>query len=205
MGWMISVRDLFLGYGALGLIPLAFIDAGLLPLPEALDALVIILSMRTHSHMLVYALAATLGSVLGCVFLYYIAARGGHAFLERKIGKRSADRVRAQCEKYEFISLVAAALLPPPMPLKAFVLAAGVVEVNVVKFIAALVLGRAIRYIAAGYLAVVYGGRILVLLETQGPRFGVRLLAIVTVTALSFWLYQRVTARHRNLETKSAD
>jgi membrane protein YqaA with SNARE-associated domain len=205
MGWMISVRDLFLGYGALGLIPLAFIDAGLLPLPEALDALVIILSMRTHSHMLVYALAATLGSVLGCVFLYYIAARGGHAFLERKIGKRSADRVRAQFEKYEFISLVAAALLPPPMPLKAFVLAAGVVEVNVVKFIAALVLGRAIRYIAAGYLAVVYGGRILVLLETQGPRFGVRLLAIVTVTALSFWLYQRVSARRRNLETKSAD
>jgi membrane protein YqaA with SNARE-associated domain len=197
--WMVSLKDLFIGYGAVGLIPLAFIDAGILPLPEALDFLVVALSMKSHSHMLVYALAATLGSVLGCVFLYYIAARGGHAFLEHKIGKRSADRVRAQFEKYEFVSLVAAALLPPPMPLKAFVLAAGVVQVNVVKFAAALALGRAIRYIVEGYLAVVYGGRILVLFQTQGLHFGVRLMAVVTVAALSFWLYQRLTARPQNL------
>jgi membrane protein YqaA with SNARE-associated domain len=200
-----SLQQLFIGYGALGLIPLAFIDAGLLPLPEALDILVIVLSLNMHAHMPLYVLAATFGAVLGCVFLYYVAARGGHAFLERKIGKRSADRVRRQFEKYEFISLVAAALLPPPMPLKAFVLAAGVVEVNVVKFVLALSLGRLIRYGLLGYLSVVYGARMVVWMKTQGPGFGLRVFAVVTVLALAFWLYQRVSARSRNLETKSAD
>jgi len=204
-GFLAHLQDLFIGYGALGLIPLAFIDAGLLPLPEALDILVIVLSSRMHTHMPFYVLAATLGAVLGCVFLYYVAARGGHVFLERRIGKRSADRMRRQFEKYEFVSLVAAALLPPPMPMKAFVLAAGVLEVNVVKFVAALSLGRVIRYGALGYLSVLYGERIEVWMKTQGPRFGLRLCALVTVAALSFWLYKRISARHQNLETKSAD
>jgi len=91
------------------------------------------------------------------------------------------------------------------MPLKAFVLAAGVVEVNVLKFVLALSLGRIVRYGLLGYLSVEYGGRLVVWMKIQGPRFGLRLFAVVTVAALSFWLYQRISARRQSLETKSAD
>lgn len=200
-----SIQQVFLSWGPLGLIPIAFFDAGVLPLPEALDILVIFYSTRNHEKMPLYVLAGSFGAVLGCTFLYFIAARGGHAFLERKIGKRTADRVRRQFEKYEFITLVAAAFLPPPMPMKAFVLAAGVLEVNLVKFIAALSVGRVLRYGLLGWLAVEYGGRVTVWIETQGPRFGLISFGVVTVIALAFWLYKRLSARSLDLETKNAD
>ncbi len=181
----------FLGYGAWGLIPLSFIDSGLMPLPEAIDILVILLTIQNHQFLLLYALAATDGSVLGCIFLYFIAARGGHAFLERRVGAKRAAKVRAAFEKYEFASLVAAGLLPPPMPLKAFVLAAGVVEVNLPKFIGALALGRGVRYLLEGYLAYEYGPRLVVWMKTQGLAFGLKFLGLVFLIAILVWWRQR--------------
>ncbi len=53
------------------------------------------------------------------------------------------------------------ALLPPPLPTFPFLLAAGALQYSRSKFIAALALGRAIRYTLLAFLAVRYGRQIL--------------------------------------------
>lgn len=106
--------------------------------------------------MPLYALLASLGSVLGCVLLYFIARKGGEAYFHRKAGGR-ADAIRKWVERNGFGGMLVAALLPPPTPFKFFVLAAGVFEIPLFSFTSAIALARLIRYFGVGFLAVKYG------------------------------------------------
>ena len=64
-------------WGGPGLFVIGYLDSSFLSFPEVNDLLVMGMVMR-HTHLLVfYALMATLGSVLGCLTLYYIARAGG--------------------------------------------------------------------------------------------------------------------------------
>jgi uncharacterized membrane protein YdjX (TVP38/TMEM64 family) len=99
---------------------------------------------------------ASLGSVLGCVALYFIARKGGEAFFHRKAG-RHAHAVRHWVERNGFLGMLVAALLPPPTPFKFFVFAAGVFEVPLLSYTAAITIARLFRYFGIGYLAIRYG------------------------------------------------
>ena len=59
--------------GGLGIFLIAFLDSSVLTFPVVNDLLVIQLSITYPAKMPYYALMATLGSVLGCVLLYYFA------------------------------------------------------------------------------------------------------------------------------------
>ena len=72
--------------GGVGLLLIGFLDSSFLPLPIINDLLVVELSMRNHARMPYYALMATVGSVLGCVFLYFIARKGGEIFFRKRAG-----------------------------------------------------------------------------------------------------------------------
>ncbi len=119
--------------------------------------------------MPLYVLAASVGSVVGCLIPYYIARFGGHAFIERKLGKERADKFRGWFDRHEFLTVMLPALLPPPTPLKAFLLAAGAVEMNVGKLILALFTGRIARFLLEGVLAVRYGRQVWGVILSHGP------------------------------------
>ena len=55
------------------------------------------------------------------------------------------------------IAIATAALMPPPFPLKLFVITAGVFRFSAVRFAIAIATARALRYVAEGYLASRYG------------------------------------------------
>ena len=76
--------------------------------------------------MLYYALLATLGSVAGCLVLFLLARKGGEAFLRKRLHERHVDRATAVFRKYGLLAVLVPSLLPPPVPFKIFVLAAGV-------------------------------------------------------------------------------
>ena len=132
--------------------------------------------------MPVYALMATLGSVLGCMLLYFIARKGGEAYFRRRAGAR-ADVIRHWVEQNGFGGMLVAALLPPPTPFKIFVFAAGVFEVP---------LARLIRYFGMGYLAVKYGNDALPLLGRHKLEVAIFLVVFVGVSyLLSRWILRR--------------
>lgn len=63
--------------GAPGLFLISFLDSSVLSFPIINDLLLIELSIQHPLRMPLYAFMAALGSVLGCVLLYFIARKGG--------------------------------------------------------------------------------------------------------------------------------
>jgi membrane protein YqaA with SNARE-associated domain len=166
--------------GAPGLLLISFLDSSILSFPIINDLLLIELSMRNALRMPLYASMAMIGSVLGCIVLYYIAKKGGEAFFHKRAGRRG-KAIRHWVEQNGFGGMLVAALLPPPTPFKVFVFAAGVFEVPIWGFTSAITLARAIRYFGIGYLAIRYGNNALPFLAQH--KWQVAIGAIVFVGA----------------------
>jgi membrane protein YqaA with SNARE-associated domain len=142
--------------GGLGLFLIAFLDSSVLTFPVINDLLLIDLSIRFPARMPYYAAMATLGSVAGCLLLYYIARKGGEAMFRKQAGPR-AQQIQAWIKRNGFLSILVTALLPPPTPFKIFVIAAGALEMPVWTFVVGLLAARAIRFLGEGFLAIRYG------------------------------------------------
>jgi membrane protein YqaA with SNARE-associated domain len=143
-------------YGGWGLIAISFLDSSFLPLPGFNDLALIIAAGTRPARAAWYALQSTLGSVLGS-YLIYSLAQGGSRLFWWKSTPRAVARATGWLERNDFVALLVASLLPPPAPLKAFVLTAGVVRINAVRFIVALLLGRGLRFGTEAWLATRYG------------------------------------------------
>lgn len=168
--------------GAGGIFAVAFLDSSVLSFPFITDALVMRLCIERPSRLFYYALMATLGSLLGCIWIYWLAKKGGELYFHRH-GGRAALKAKQWVDSHAFLSLFIPAILPPPMQFKVFVLAEGVFQVPLKTFTLALVLGRGLRYIAEGIFAVKYGQRALEFLV------GHAVLFIVAVAGILILLY----------------
>ena len=191
-GWKQKIVAFAGGLGAPGLFLISFLDSSVLTFPVINDLLLIELSMQHPGRMALYAAMAALGSVLGCVLLYFIARKGGEAYFHRKAGKRG-QAIRHWVERNGFGGMLAAALLPPPTPFKIFVFAAGVFEVPLWSFTSAVLLARLIRYFGIGYLAIRYGADTLPYLAQHKLQVAV----IVIVFVAASYLLSRVILRQR--------
>jgi len=180
------------GLGAPGLFLISFLDSSVLTFPVINDLLLVELSVQHPARMPVYAFLAMLGSVLGCVLLFFIAEKGGEALFHKHAGKR-AQAIHNWVVHNGFGGMLIAALLPPPTPFKVFVVAAGVFEVPIASFVSAITLARAIRYFGIGYLAIRYGHDALPYLAQHKLRVGV----VVIGVALLSYLLSKVILRHR--------
>jgi membrane protein YqaA with SNARE-associated domain len=153
------VRTLALAWGATGLFAVTLLDSSILPLPGVADVLLIV-SVTRHRHLvLLYAGAATLGSLCGCLVLHYAGRKGGEAVVRRRFARAEIDRALASLRRHGVMAVLIPSLLPPPAPFKIFVLLAGAVGIGTRRFAVAIVIGRGTRYLALGLLAVEYGSR----------------------------------------------
>jgi membrane protein YqaA with SNARE-associated domain len=180
------------GLGAPGLFLISFLDSSVLTFPVINDLLLIELSIQHPARMLVYAFLAMLGSVLGCVLLFFLAEKGGEALFHKQAGKR-AQAIHNWVVKNGFGGMLIAALLPPPTPFKVFVVAAGVFEVPVASFVSAITLARAVRYFGIGYLAIRYGRNAMPYLVHHKLTVTVSLILLAVVS----YVLSRVILRHR--------
>ena len=173
-----SISQYLVAYGALGLFAIALLDSAMIPMPGGPDAVMILLSAARPSWMLFYAAAATMGSVIGCVMLYYVSARAGRRALSRFSPGKQA-RVKNLLDKYDVLAVLVASLLPPPFPFKLFVVSAGVFRLNVWRFAIAVAAGRAFRYLLEGYFAAHYGDHARELLSRYYPAIGIGLAVVI--------------------------
>jgi membrane protein YqaA with SNARE-associated domain len=143
-------------YGIWGLFSISFLDSSFVPLPVFNDLALILLASQHPSRAVFYAFGSTTGSVLGCYLLYAISRRGGK-YLWRKATPRVIARAKRWLERNDFVALLVACLLPPPVPLKIFVLTAGILQVNPLHFAVAMLVGRGLRFGADAWLGARYG------------------------------------------------
>jgi membrane protein YqaA with SNARE-associated domain len=147
--------------GGPGLVLLGIADNSIVPLTGSMDVLTIWLAARHREPWPYYAFMATLGAVLGGFLTYFLARKGGQQTMERKLSKRRARQVSLTFERWGFGAVAIPALLPPPFPFVPFLVAAGAMQYSWKKFLAALTLGRGIRYTIAAGLGFHYGTHIL--------------------------------------------
>jgi membrane protein YqaA with SNARE-associated domain len=196
-GWKQKIVAFASGLGAPGLLLISFLDSSVLTFPVINDLLLIELSMQHPARMPLYASMAALGSVLGCVLLFFIAEKGGEALFHKHAGHR-AQAIHNWVVQNGFGGMLVAALLPPPTPFKVFVVAAGVFEVPLLSFTAAIALARAVRYFGVGYLAIRYGAEALPYLM----RHKWQVTGVVVGLAGVSYLLSRLILRHKPREEK---
>jgi membrane protein YqaA with SNARE-associated domain len=162
------VRHWFLTLGGPGLILLGLIDSSVIPIPGSMDAMTIVLSAHQHTWWPYYAVMATVGSVVGAYLTYRLARNRGEKALSDRLSKRNAKKVVRTFERWGFGAIALPALLPPPMPMVPFVIAAGALQYSERKFLLAMSLGRVVRYSILGYLGAVYGRKIFAVVLAHG-------------------------------------
>jgi membrane protein YqaA with SNARE-associated domain len=162
------VRHWFLTLGGPGLILLGLIDSSVIPVPGSMDAMTIVLSAHQRTWWPYYAVMATLGSVVGAHVTYRLARNRGEKALNDRFSKRNAKKVVRTFERWGFGAIAVPALLPPPMPMVPFVIAAGALQYSQRKFLVAMSLGRLVRYSIFAYLGAVYGRKIFAVVLAHG-------------------------------------
>jgi len=153
------VEALALALGAPGLFLVAFLDSSVLSLPEIADLLVVWMVTRHKSRLVLYAASATIGSIAGCLLLYFLGKKGGHALVRSRFDTATVERSLGAFRRFGIMAVLIPSLLPPPAPFKIFVLLAGLAEISATRFTIAIAIGRGARYFIEGLLAVRYGER----------------------------------------------
>jgi membrane protein YqaA with SNARE-associated domain len=147
--------------GGVGLVLLGIADNSAIPLPGSMDVLTIWLAASNRHLWLYYAVMALVGSVIGGYITYMLARKGGKPALERKISKQRAETIYKKFERRGFWAVAVPALLPPPFPIVPFLVAAGAMQYSRRKFLAALSIGRGIRFAVVAGLGALYGRHII--------------------------------------------
>ena len=143
--------------GAPGLILIGLIDNSVIPIPGGMDIFVILLTSQHREWWVYYALFATAGAVIGGYVTFRLAKKGGKEGLEKKIGKKRAQKVYKKFEKGGFSAIAIGSVLPPPFPLVPVLMAAGVMQYPRKNFLLSLTFGRAVRFFLIAYLGRLYG------------------------------------------------
>lgn len=152
--------------GGPGLFLLAFLDSSFLSFPEVVDILMVGLVARYPERLLWYAALPTLGSIAGSYLIYMLARRGGEAFMRRRMHEQHVDRAFEVFRKYGILAVAVPSIMPPPVPFKIFVLAAGAAGLRQRDFLIAISLGRGVRYFGEALIAAWYGEAAIRAIET---------------------------------------
>jgi len=184
---------MLLSFGLFGVFLVSIVDSSFVPLPVpgVTDIMVIILAAQ-HQNVILLVLLTTIGSALGGYFSHLVGQRGGMAFLEKRIPPRIFKRVCQWMESHAILSVALPAILPPPMPLSPFVLAAGAVRMSRRKFMTAFTVSRAIRHIIAAWLGLHYGRHIVRIWNALSAKYATPVLIVIWAgiaisCAFAFW------------------
>ena len=150
-----------------GLVLLGFLDSSLIFfLPLGIDVVLILLSARQPELFWAYALMATAGSVTGAAGTYWLGMKAGQDGLARWIGKGRLARVRDRVGGKAAAGVAALAIIPPPFPFTALILASGAFALNAGQFFSTLAAVRLVRFGLEAALAARYGEQILSWMES---------------------------------------
>ncbi|HEU4635046.1 MAG TPA: VTT domain-containing protein [Edaphobacter sp.] len=193
-------------FGPFGLFLVSIVDSSFvpLPIPGVTDIMLVLMAAR-HQNWIMLVLIASAGSAIGGYFSYRVGQSGGMAFLEKRVPPRIFKLVREWMERHAILAVALPAILPPPMPLAPFVLAAGALKMSQRKFLWAFTISRTARHIIAAGLGLYYGRSIVRMWNHLSAEYATTLLVvtwsiILVGCAIAAWQLYRAT---KSLKTSS--
>jgi membrane protein YqaA with SNARE-associated domain len=182
--------------GGPGLVLLGLADNSVVPLPGSMDVLTIWLAARHRPWWPYYAAMATVGALIGGYITYGLARKGGKEALEAKLSKDKVEKIYARFERWGFGAVAIPALLPPPFPIVPFLLAAGALQYPRRRFLAALALGRGVRFTLVAGMGALYGRHIVAFFSKYYKPALMTLIGLAIIGGIVAWLeYLRVKKR----------
>jgi undecaprenyl-diphosphatase len=165
-----------------GLLLMGALDSSLIFfLPLGIDFALIVLSARQPHLFWLYALLATAGSMLGAMLTFWIGRKVGEHGLTRLMKPSRLERVKNRVSKHAGFGVAALAIIPPPFPFTAFVLASGAFGGQAWTFFSTLAAVRLMRFMAEGGLAALYGRRLLTWMESTTFEVIVGVLIVLAI------------------------
>jgi membrane protein YqaA with SNARE-associated domain len=180
-------------FGIFGLFLVSIVDSSFIPLPiPGVTDIMLVFYAASHANPYLLILAATAGSAAGGWFSYRVGQSGGMAFIEKRTPPRIFKAVTGWMESHAILAVALPAILPPPMPLSPFVLAAGALKMSLRTFMIAFTTSRFVRHTIAVLLGIRYGKSVLHLWFKFSKEYGTPILIaiwvfIVITVAIAFY------------------
>jgi len=153
--WKLVILPALLKLGFWGAGAAALLDSSSIPIP--MDILIAGWVWNDKNRFWLYCLMGAVGSAIGSLVPYGVGRAGGELFLLKRVNRERLDELRRKFEKQEFLAVMIPSMLPPPTPWKMFVFAAGVFEMRVLPYMAAVAAGRLVRWTILSLLVLKLG------------------------------------------------
>lgn len=189
--------------GGPGLIVLGLVDSSVIPVPGSMDALTIVLAAHHKELWPYYAAMATVGSVLGGYITFHLARHQSREHLEETLSHGWKKRIADFFKKGRFWAIAVSAILPPPIPIVPFILAAGATDYSSKRFVSAMTLGRVIRYGVLAYFANLYGRIIIKIFSQYGWPILYTLIGLAVFSAIAGLVLRRMEHRRSRKKMKA--
>ncbi len=171
----------------------AFIESSFFPIPP--DVMIVPMVISKKEQFIRIALIATIFSVLGALFGYYI----GYSFHEIAIrifefyGYEYSDSFKENFTTgggfFAWLGILVTAGFTP-LPFKLLTISSGIIHFNLISFILICIITRGLRFFIVAYLAYRFGEKIGPFLERQGTKWSIiiSLIIIIIISSVYFLL-----------------
>lgn len=188
----LKLTHALLAFGPIGIFLVGVIDSLGVPLPAAMDALVLTVAVNEPRRAYFAALMAVLGSTVGNVALFLAARHGSRRFMKGEPSSVRARKLHRWFHRYGLLTVFVPAVTPViPFPLKVFVMSAGALRTRFGKFLLVVLVARVVRYFGEAYLGLHLGEHAEVYLR----RNAWPLLGAALAMAMGLYLVIRLTER----------
>lgn len=170
---------------------LSILDSAGVPLAGAFEFLLLVVAVNSPSTAWWCAVAAVIGSSVGNIVLFSLSRRGGRKFVENSAPDGRTLRFRRWFLRYGLVTVFIPALLPIPLPMKVFVMTAGVFGTPLIHFMSVVISARILRYFGVVWLGVTMGHNSTAYLKAHAWQF------VLSAGLLFLFLYGLMMWRHR--------
>ena len=171
----------------------AFIESSFFPIPP--DVMIIPMVIAKRKEFLRIALVATIFSVLGALFGYFI----GYSLNEVAIkifelyGYEYSDSFKEKFTTrggfFAWLGILVTAGFTP-LPFKLLTISSGIIHFNLLSFIFICIVTRGLRFFLVAYLTYKFGHRIESVLDKQGTKWSIIIsLIIISIIFVIYFLF----------------
>jgi membrane protein DedA with SNARE-associated domain len=185
------LTDALVAWGPAGILLLSILDSSGVPVAGVFDAFLILVAVERPSSAWLCAGLGVAGSMVGNIILFSASHRGGRRFMNKAAPEGRAAKFREWFKRYGMVTVFVPALIPIPMPLKLFVISAGVMGTSMTEFISVVFVARVFRYFGEAWLGVTLGRESTSYLKTHAWTF------VAVAVALFLALYGFILIRDR--------
>jgi len=171
----------------------SFIESSFFPIPP--DVMIIPMVISKRNEFIQIALIATIFSVLGALFGYYIGyslneiATQIFEFYGYEYSDRFKEKFTSGGGFFAWLGILGTAGFTP-LPFKLLTISSGIIHFDLISFIFICIVTRSLRFFLVAYLAHKFGQKIGPFLDKQGVKWSIIIAAmIILITVVIYFLF----------------